>query len=164
MALALTANFTFRDDKGKTSSTKIRIPTSVTIAQALEFTQDAAALIAIASNAVITDASISVDISTFALGFKTVIGITADFFQKALFTLRTSVNGLFSKISVPTFNEDLVVAGTDQVDLTDPDVAAFVTALEDGIDDGLGGFIQPIDRRGNGIAEVSAAREVFLKS
>lgn len=164
MALAFTANFTFRDDKGKSSSTKIRIPTSFTVAQAVEFAQDAAGLLAVASNGVITDVSLSVDVSAFGLGLKTVAGITADFFQKALFTMRSAVNGLFSKINVPTFNEDLVLAGTDQIDQADTDIAAFITALEDGIDDGLGTFIQPIDLRGNAITEVSAAREVFRKS
>lgn len=49
---------------------------------------------------------------------------------KFMFTYEGDVSKKKFRIEVPTPNTDKIIPGTDQVDLTDTDVAAFVTAME----------------------------------
>lgn len=163
MALAATVNITVLDDKGKSSLSKIRIPNTFTFAQMGEFAADAAQLIAIASNGVITEVNVSVPLSVSFAGLKAVAGILSDVAQKAFFVARSTFAGLFSRFSIPTLDEDKVLDGSDVLDTADADVAAMITAIEDGIDIGLGVFVQPVTTRGNPIAEVSQATELFRK-
>lgn len=165
MALAVTCNFTIVDDKGKSSITKIRVPSlGFAISDYIEFAQEAAQLIAIASNGVITDCSISLALNVSFAGLKNVAGILSDTAQKALFIARSTFTGLFSRFNFPTFNEDKVLDGSDVLDVSDTDVADMITAIEDGIDVGLGVFVQPVGLRGDALVEVSQTREIFRKS
>jgi hypothetical protein len=68
---------------------------------------------------------------------------TSDVEEVGAFVARTT-EGRPVEINVPALNDGVVVAGTNQLDITDPAVAAFITMLEDGIAV-TGGTIVPSD-------------------
>jgi hypothetical protein len=74
------------------------------------------------------------------------------------------VTGSIKKIfRIPTFSEALVQAGTDAVDTADLDVAAFVTAMQDGIVV-TGGTISPTNSRDNDVVSLASARQQFRRT
>lgn len=162
MALATTVNFVFRDQKGKTSTTKIRVPSTFSFAQYAEFAESAAQILASASQAQLVETSVSVALDLTGLGLKTTIALFADIYQKALFTVRTAVSGLFSKFNFPTLDDGMVLPNSDVLDTTEAAVAAMQTIIEDGVADGT--TISVVDSRGNDLVEVSQMREIFRKS
>lgn len=160
MPLAVRFRFDFIDGKGKTSFTKISVPTGFSIAQYVEFGQAMGQLIATISAGQVTGASatVSLDLSTATL--KSVISNVSDAGQKGYFKFASAVTGFARKIFLPTFREDMIVAGSDSIDTTDTDVAAFVAAMEDGIVV-TGGTISPTDNRSNDLAVLTTAKEMF---
>lgn len=159
MAFAVVVRFDLLDDKGKTSFTKIRIPTTFSLSQYGEFGTAAAQLIANVSNCKVTGASLTFAIDLSGLGLRTVASVVSDVAEKAAFIFGTAVTSFRAKFRIPTFNEDLVPPGSDAIDLVDVDVAAFVTAMEDGIVV-TATTISPTDDRLNDVVGVTEAREV----
>lgn len=161
--LATTINVNFRDEKGKTSVTKIRVPSSFTFAQYIEFAQAAAQILSNMSTAQITSVSISVSLDLSSASLRTVATQFSDVFQKALLVARSAISGLFARFNIPTYDEINTLAGSDVLDPVDADVLALVTLLEDGLDDG-GIFIVPVDARDNDLETVTLAVEKFRAS
>jgi hypothetical protein len=87
---------------------------------------------------------------------------TANVAEKALFMVRSVVSGLFGKFFVPTYNDSLSVTGSDDIDQADPNVAAYLAILEDGVTT-AGGVINPVDLRENDLSAVTEAREIFRR-
>jgi hypothetical protein len=162
MVLAASLVFTLQDNKGKSSSTKIHIPTTFSLSQMLEAGTAFAQLIANLSSAKITNVSLSVGVDLSSATIRAVAAATSDVFQKALLVAQSAVAGLKARFNIPTLDESKVIDGTDQIDLADADVAAVVTALEDGIVVG-GVTITPRDMRGDLLSQVTLAREIFRK-
>ena len=159
MVLAFVARFDFRDDKGKTSFTKIRIPTGLNLGQVSQFSQAMAQLLTDFSNCEITGGSITLAIDLSGLSLKVSAQGLSDVAEKGAFIFNTAVTGFKARLRLPTFREFLVPSGSDAIDLAEPDVAAFVAAMENGIVT-VGGTIAPTDDRLNDIVGVSKAREV----
>lgn len=90
-----------------------------------------------------------------------VAALVSDVQEKAEFVMRTA-GGFLSRLNLPTFDEAFFVPGTDQVDVSDTDVAAFLDFLEDGITAG-GGTLAPTDYREDDIADVERAVENWGK-
>ena len=63
-------------------------------------------------------------------GLKSTAGSTSDVEEKGVFVFRTSFGN--TRISLPTFKDSLVVSGTDEIDTSDTDVAAFIFRVIDG--------------------------------
>jgi hypothetical protein len=162
MALAVSIRFDFVDDKGKTSFTKVYVPNGFTIAQYVEFAQGFAQLLANASQAVVTRASVVFSMSLAGATIKATANFVSDIAQKAFFQFRTAVGGFFARMKIPAVKETLVNVGSDSIDVDDLNVAAFITAMENGIVSS-GVTIQPVDDRGNDIVDTTIAREVFRK-
>lgn len=160
MALAITCRFDVIDDKGKPSFTKIRIPTGFDLADMLDFAVQAAQLLANIATTKVTRAGvcISLDLSTSTIKANPLTG--ADAAQKGFFGFATDLTGFRTKMRLPAFNETLVNSGSDTIDQTDTDVAAFLTAEEDGIVV-TGGTISPCDNRENDVVSTDYAREIF---
>lgn len=157
MAFALIAQIDFKDAKNKSSFTRIRIPTGLTIAQYTSFVQDAAQALTDISGCIVTGASIGINFTFTGLG--AAAAAAADVASKAFFKVRSAVAGFFAKMSIPTFDEDsLVVAGTDQIDTADTAVAAFITLVETG-----DGTVAPCDKYGNDLVDVEISREQFME-
>lgn len=163
MAVAVSIRFDFLDAKGKTSFTKVRVPTGFTISQYIEAAQAIAQLIANISNCQMTRASFCVGLDLSGATIKLNPSGLSDVFQKAYFQFFALGNAFRTKLKLPAFSEVKVVAGSDAVDTADPDVAAFVSAMENGIVV-TGGTISPSDSRVNDISTIDYAREIFRRS
>lgn len=88
---------------------------------------------------------------------------TADVEHYGKFEFLT-VDGNNVKVNIPCIAEGVVGAFTsDSLDLADPEVAAFVTAMEVGIAV-TGGTITPCDIAENDIVDTAFAREAFSNS
>lgn len=162
MALAVSVRFDFLDDKGKTSFTKLRVPTGFSIAQYAEFGIAMGQFIANISSCQVTNGSVTFGIDLSGLGMKTVAGVLADVAQKGYFAFASAVTGFKKRLRIPTFDEAKTVAGSDGIDTVDAGVAAFTTAMTNGIVV-TAGTIQPSTERGQDLTALSDAREVFLK-
>lgn len=162
MVLAVAVRFDLQDDKGKTSFTKIRVPNGFSISQFTEFVQGAAQLMANISTARITRAGFVVSLDLSGATIKGVASGLSDIAQKAMFGFSTVVGGFRTKLKLPCFSESKINAGTDTVDQSDADVAALITAMENGIAV-TGGTVEPTDMRENDVNGTDYARELFRK-
>jgi len=162
MVLAVSVRFDLQDDKGKTSFTKVRVPTGFSISQYGEFAQGMAQLIADLSQCKVTRASFCVGLDLSGASIKPAATAFSDIAQKILVGFSTVLAGFRTKMKIPALDENKVVAGSDALDLADPDVAGFLSAMENGIVT-TGGTIQPTDMRLNDISGTDYARELFRK-
>lgn len=162
MALAVTLRVQVQDSKGKASFTKIRVPTGFSIPNYIEFAQGMLQLIANMQVGVITSASITFALDLTGLGLKVIAGVLSDTAQKGYFAFASAVTGFFKRFRVPTFREDLVAVGSDAIDTSAPEVAAFVAAMESGIVV-TGGTIAPVTEREQDLVALTDAREVFRR-
>lgn len=163
MALAVTLRVDFQDQKGKKSFTNIRIPNGFTIAQYTEFAQAATQLLSNISVATITGASISVGLDLSGSTIKAVAAAVADVAHKGFFQFGSVAAGFFSRLRLPAFDETLIPVGTDAIDQADPDVAAFIASMTNGIAI-TSGTLQPTTDREDDLNSVQFARELFRKT
>jgi len=162
MALAVNVRFDFVDEKGKTSFTKIRVPVGFTLAQYVEFAQAAAAVINSATTCQITGVSLTFGLDTSGWGLNTIVSGLADIYQKFRMQWNTAVAGFKAKFSIPASDESYVIAGSDAVDVSDPGVAAFISAINNGIAV-TGGTMTFCDARQHDIVSNQFAVEVHRK-
>jgi hypothetical protein len=163
MAIAISLEFAFVDDKGETSSTTVRVPNGFTLAQYGEFGFAMAQLFADASGCAITGVSINFALDLSGLGLKTVANALSDVAEKAQFIWNTVTGSIKKIFRIPTFSESLVQAGTDAVDTADLAVAAFVTANTNGIVV-TGGTVAPTNSRDNDVVSLASARQQFRRT
>ena len=161
MALSTTLNFTMVDAKGETSNTKVRVPTTFSIAQYVEFGQALAQLLVEITNCSITGVSINFGLDLSSLGFKTVASAVEKVAAKAQGLFNT-VSGIIAKWLIPAPIEEKVVTGSDDFDQTDSDIAALVSAFEDGIAV-TDGTIQFTNGRGGDITSIASLKETFRR-
>lgn len=91
------------------------------------------------------------------------VGASSDVEHIGKFEFRTTSN-IRVKINVPALSEISLGATTsDTLDPLQANVAAFLTAMEDGVNAG-GALIQPCDIGGDDISQVVFAREAFRNS
>lgn len=159
MALAITLRLDFTDEVGNDSFTKLRLPTGFAISDYAEFAAAGAQLLAEISGATIHRASLTFNVSLSGLGLSTVPNIVSAVARKAYLAFTTAVTGFFSKTLIPTYAEGLTSVGSDDIDTTDPDVAALVSAFEDGIAV-TGGTLEMTNGRGHDITNLDVAKEV----
>jgi hypothetical protein len=159
---AVTINVTMLDAKGKSSVTKIRVPTGFTLSQYASFAYAIGQLICNMTDGAITNISVSVPVDLSGATIRAFATTIADVAKKLLILARSSVTGLFARFTIPTYNEGNSITGSDQADPADPDIAALIALVEDGVNVG-GVFIQPCDLRENDLVDVSEAREIFRK-
>lgn len=162
MGLATSINVTFEDDKGKSSVTKIKVPSTFAIADYLEFGEDIGQLLANITNSRITGISVGfgMDLSAIA-SLKSVASGVCSVGVK-MFGLFNTAASTLAKWILPGPLETQVVAGSDDFDQSDAEVAAVITAMEDGIIV-TGGTMQFTDGRGNDVTSVSQLKETFRR-
>lgn len=162
MPLATSITFNIRDQKNKSSRSVVRVPSTVSIANGSQFAQDFGQLLANANTGVITGAELTFSLDLSSGGLNAIVSTFASVTEKALFSFRSAVGGLFKRMLVPTLDETTaVIAGTDQIDETDVEIAAFIAANEDGVTITGPTVVQPQDRYGNDLVSTSVAREIF---
>jgi hypothetical protein len=150
------------DATGDESSTSVRLADSATIAQANGFavgwTQAVDALIGGVIRAVL--AFLRVDISALT---GNLVGANSDVEHIGKFSFLTE-DGIRTLVNIPCLSE--IALGTTTSDTLDPvqaNVAAFLTAMEDGINAG-GALIQPCDIGEGDITQTVFSREAFRNS
>lgn len=161
MAVAFQVVYTYVDDSGDTATHAIDIPTTFSLAQYTEFGRAMAGLLDDMVHGRIQSAQlvIAVDISGLTSNAP-VVGSDVEEIGSFFFSTLEGRNVL---INIPTIDESLVVAGADDVNLSDPNVVAFVTAMETGIAV-TGGTISPCDVDEDDIVSINVAREAFRSS
>ena len=158
--------FTIEDEKRQVSTVEIPLPDSVGLANIPYAVQAVGDLLEPLIQGRIRAAGARVEVDTSGFGWSAVAGVAADVQEGARFVFRT-VNGFLKSLRLPTFNESLIVATTDNVDTTDTDVAAFTAAMTSGVDlTGVGGTgtAAPADYRGEDITAFVSAKENFTRS
>jgi hypothetical protein len=153
--------YTIVDDKGDKSTVEVPLPDATALTDVEIFVEQMGLLIDPLVQGGIVGAGFRVEASVAS--FTNVASTIADVQEKGRFLFRTAGNWLKS-LSLPTFSDLLINPGSNTVDETDTDVAAFITAMEDGIDlSGAGGsgVIQPSDYRGDDIATLEKAVEAW---
>lgn len=162
MALAVSFRFDFVDIKNESSFTKIRTPSTFSIAQYTEFALAMGQLLSNISAVRLTGASATFSISLSGLSLKAAATAVADVFQKGYFSFNSSATGFRKRLRIPTFDEAKVGLGSDNIDTLDAAVAAFNTAMTNGIVV-AGGTVQPVTERGHDLVSLNEAREVFQR-
>lgn len=162
--MAINVYVQIRDAKGDTSSVTIPIPTETSLADAAIFAKEIAELIdpLVAGGIVGAGFSVGVDLS----GLVQIPAAISDVQEKAMFAFRTA-NNFLKRLHLPSFEEGKFTPNSVQVDQTDADVAAFITALTDGIDltgAGGSGVVAPVDTRGEDLVSLEAAVEAWGRS
>lgn len=151
--------FTIQDGKGETSTVTIPFPDGTPLTDIPHLVQAFADLLDPLTTGGLLQAGAR--IIQDATGWIGTPSASADVQEKAEFILRTA-NGFLKRLNLPTFLESLFTPGSAVVDTADADVAAFVTALEDGVDlTGVGGsgVVQPCDLRGEDLVSLERAIE-----
>lgn len=160
MPLAVSIRIDIVDAKGKSSFTKVRIPNGFTLAGYSEFAVGIAQLMANISTGRITNVSYCVSLDLSGAVIKSAASGLSDIAQKMLWGFSTAVAGFRTKMKIPAISELKVISGSDAINLADPDVGAFLSAMEIGILV-TGGTVQPTDMRQNDITTTDYAREIF---
>lgn len=155
--------YSVKDSKGVISHFFINLPTSFSLAQALEAAQDFGVLVDNLMGGYISGIGLCYNV-TLPGGIKTTADANTDVEEGARFSFNTS-GGFFSKFRIPTFLESLLLSGTKQVDLADEDVDAVVSGILDGVAVAAGGgaTVTFVDTRDEDLVSLNFARESFGK-
>lgn len=152
----------------ETTVISVELPTATTPANALVAVRALATLIDPLTSGVIVGAGVTLEADLTGLSLDTVASVLADVQEKATFAFRTAA-GKLKKISIPAFVETLFTGGGSghDVDLTDTDVAAFVDAIETGIDLTLAGgtgTVAPVDTNDSDVVSLESALQTWGKT
>lgn len=163
--MGFTILYSIQDEKGKVSTTEVKLPGATAYADVQIFAAQMAPLIDALVTGGITRIGITENVALPA-GLTTAPAANSDVEEGGKFQFRTD-GGYFTGLRLPTFDESLVNTGSRDINLEDTDVAAFVNAMKTGIDlSGAGGSgtIQPSDYRDDDIVSLEFAREQFQSS
>jgi len=158
--------FTVEDEKRQASTIEIPIPDTVGLANIPYAVRAIGDLLEPLLQGRIRAAGARVEVDLTEFGWSSVAGLNSDVQEGGRFVFRTVTNFLKS-LRIPTFNESKIISTTDNVDLTDADVSAFVAGMTSGIDlTGVGGTgtASPCDYRGDDITGIVTAKENFTRS
>jgi len=150
------------DAKGDRSTVTIPIPNTVALTDLSDAVTDMAELISAVVTGGIVGAGVRIEVDVSSV-VTTVAGAISDVQEKARFVFRGE-NGFLKSLGLPTFSEDLFVAASTAVDLTDTNVAAFVTAMTDGYTVTSTNLISPGDVRGDDLESLESAQEAWGKA
>lgn len=164
MAIATRINYTYRDRKGKISTTEVKVPSGTSILDLGLFATEMAQLI----DPLLRGALVGMS-ATISFGLP--VGVTMTPFDDAdveekVYAQFLTADG-WTKISLPTAEESKCFLPNGDLDTADADVAAWITAMESGIDlTGVGGsgIIQPTDSRDTDIEAFDYGYELFRNS
>lgn len=148
---------TYQDDAGKRSTASYFIAEGLTLAQIIEGIRIGAVIIDAVSQAVLTVINFIQALDLSGLTGNAALTVS-DVEEIGAFAFTPSGRPVGSVVvNVPGLLDGLTTAGSDDIDQADPDVAAFISAFEDGIAT-TGGTIQPCDVDENDIVSTAYAR------
>lgn len=159
--------YSILDEKGKRSTTEVNLPSATAFNDVVIFGAELAKLIDPLITGSIERVGVAYTVALPAgLGIKTTPQPSSDVEEGARFQYQTN-QGNYTGMRVPTFDEAAILPGSRLVDQVNTAVAAFLTAMESGIDlSGVGGsgVVQPSDKRDEDIVSTTSAREQFVSS
>lgn len=162
-----TLTVTIRDEKGATGFAEIELAYPNTITDNSESPFEFGTNLILLIDALITGVVVRANFSgnvTLPTGLKTVPQGKADVEEKGVFKWELgNVPELHTFTRLPTFREDLILYGTDRIDLEDADVAAFIAMMVDPQDDPAAWVVEPVDGRGVDITALISAYERFKR-
>lgn len=143
----------------KQSRLPITFPSNISMTDAQELVTALLPILDPLLNGGIKGAGVSFELSVGA-GTHLVTNALADLRDKARFVFEaTGAAGVFPKVlRLPTYDEAYTLLGSKELDLTDPDVDAFVDAMITGITV-TSGLKQPVDSRDYDITALRVAIE-----
>jgi len=154
--------YEIEDDDGDLGSTSVRVQDGLLISSLTGFAVGYANALDDLIGGVIRSVSAFVNATTGTLTGNDV-GLTSDVEQVGKFEFLSSL-GTRVKVNIPAINEPAIVApGSDALNQSNPAVAAFIAAMEDGINV-TGALIEPCDIGGASIVSTVFAREAFRNS
>ena len=156
MATAIEVTHSYLDQAGKRATSTSYIANGLTIVQVVEGLQAAAGVIDGVIDIVQTGVEFTIDVDISALTGNTTAGV-ADVEEVGEFVFNT-VDGRKTQVNVPGIINLLSGAGTDDIDQSGLDVAAFISMMEDGITV-TGGTVIPSDVNEDDISAIAHARE-----
>lgn len=161
MAEPLEVVGTYRDQANKEGTNTMYVSPGLTINQMTEGIQALAQLIDTVLNAVIRgfDFTLSIDLSGLT---GNVAAGTSDVQEVGEFIFATAANRPVI-LNLPCINDASSPAGSDDIDQTDPDMAAIISMMEDGLVT-AGGTIIPTDVDEQDIVALVTARERMRNS
>lgn len=152
------------DYKGARSNTRVKVPASVSLTDIGIFAVELGKLFIPLINGNIASLSYTINLDLADLGSQGEITSDADVEEGARFSFQTA-EGLATTLRIPTFDEALIQGTTRDVNTADTDVAAFVTAMTDGIDlvsAGGSGTVSPSNVHGSDVVSLVKALENFV--
>jgi len=149
------------DATGKKGTNAFSIPKVFSLSQYVEFARAMALLMDAILGGVITKAELVVGADVSALANNASYS-TGDVEEVGSFMFTTG-DGRPVDLNVPCIDELKEAAGTDALDQADADIAALITAVEDGIAT-AGGTISPCDRGEDDLITTVYARSEFRNS
>lgn len=158
----------FTDAKGETSTTMVNIPTGITLANMTIFAQEVVKLVDAMIGGIVTRVGLAITVP-LPSGINIAPNSASDVEEGGFFNFRTA-GGYRTSMRIPTFLEALISPGSADIDTSDPDVAAFVSAMITGIDLTAAtpvagtGTVTPSDSRGDDIVALTDAKEQFTNS
>lgn len=161
--MAITAFYTIEDKKGLSSTISIPIPGATSPTNAKAFTQAMAPIVGALTNGRIINAGVTLVVDV--TGFPATADALSDVQERGFFSFRT-LNNFIKNLNIPCFKESLMVPNSKEIDQSDTDVAAFITAMENGVAVaafGGTGTISPCDSRDDGVSAIIEARENWGK-
>lgn len=162
MAIAVSLRFDIIDQKGKTSFTKIRVPTGRTIPAYIEFAQGIAQIILNNITGRITRASVCFSLDLSTAGLNPTPGGISKVAVKGNFRWNTNATGFKANMNIPSLLETLVVAGSDDINQVATAVSDFIDDVENGVAV-TGGTMVFTNGRGHTITAISSAKERFRR-
>ena len=117
-----------------------------------------------ATNCRVTNISLTLDFDLSGLGLDVVALLPANIGKKAFFLWQTITGGLPAKFTVPTVDESIFPAGTDDMDESDPIVAPFIAAIENGLAVAGPATVTFENNRGLDIVSLTNAYELHTKT
>jgi hypothetical protein len=154
--MPLSLIYTIRDGKGARSTVEINVDVA-TLANAQTFLTAHAPLLDALILGVIERVGICAS-GTLPGGLRTTPIVNSDVEEGARF-IYNSVGGYKTSVRLPTFNEAMMLSGSQRVDLADADVLAFNVAMTDPL-----ATFSACDYRGADIVSLRSAVDSFQKS
>lgn len=148
--------YTVKDGKGDASTITIDIPDNTATANIVLFTQQMASLLDDLIAGGITEIGFSLPVPWVAQ----VPDAASDLQEAAQFIFRTA-GGFIKRMRIPSIWENKFSAGTRLVNQAETNVAAFIAAMEDGIEVVAGTTVSPENAHGEDVELLESAVEAW---
>jgi hypothetical protein len=157
---------TIEDAKGAKSTMQFNFPvgaaSNTNVNALIDAAKAAAELIDAVTKGRILNVGIGIAVDLSALTLKSTADVDSDVEEGARFQFNSAI-GALTGFRIPTFDEALLLSGTQSVDIEDADVDALVDFMIDGHT--LSAVtVQPSDDRGSDVESLASARESFQSS